>query len=117
MSIRWPMGLMVLHILATLICCVGESIFTDEPLIELINELTGFTYLSSQGIIGLPMMGAAFFMHLPQTLSFDYSFFEGGLGAHVLRLLFMATSFGFIWGFLQVFVPAAQGLLSKLFKL
>lgn len=117
MSIRWPMGLMLLWILATVICCVGEGIYNGAGAIDQMNDMTGFSYLESQGILGLPMMGATFFNNLPKLLSFDYEFFEGGTGVHILRLLFMATSFGFIWGLLQVFLPAAQGLLGKLFKL
>lgn len=117
MSIRWPMGMMLLWVLATVICCVGEGIYLGEGAVDQINDITGFSYLESQGILGLPMMGATFFINLPKLLSFDYAFFEGGAGVQIIRLLFMATSAGFVWGLLQVFLPAAQGLLQKLFKL
>ena len=117
MSIRWMMGLMAFYILCQIVCCIGEGIYTGNGVVDEINAMTGYRNMESQGILALPMMGMTFFSNLPKILAFDYSFLEGGVGFQLIRAMGMVMSVGVVFGLLQVFLPAFQGLASRFLKL
>ena len=77
--------------------------------------MTAFDILESQGIIGIPVIGWQYFTQLPELLAGNYSFFDGGL--YLVRLVVVGViGVGIAWGLIQTFLPAAQGLISGLFK-
>lgn len=117
MSIRWMIGLFLFWVVAQLICSIGEGLYEGTPVVDQLNDMTAYKSLESQGILALPIMGAAFFSNLPKMLAFDYSFFEAGAGFQIIRILFMAVTFGVVYGILQAFWSAFQGIVSGLFRL
>lgn len=117
MSVRWLMFLSAIWVVGTLICSIGEGIFEGQPVKDQINDITGYQYLESQGLVGIPLMGATFFSNLPKFLAFDYAFFEGSDGFLILRFVFMAISVGVVFGIIQIFLPAMQQLATSFFRL
>lgn len=115
MSIRVMWGLVALWVMATVICSISEGVYTGEGIKDTINGLTGFHYLKSQGILGIPLMGATFFTHLPKLLAFNYSFFEGTAGWQILRFLMMSISVGVIFGLFMAFANLLMGVASRFF--
>ena len=115
MNIRVIWGLVALWVMATVICSISEGIYTGAEISDTINGLTGFHYLESQGILGIPMMGATFFVNLPKLLAFDYAFFEGSSGWQILRFLMMGISVGVVFGLFMVFAQMFMGIASKFF--
>jgi len=116
MNIRVMWGLTALWIMSTVICSIGEGINTNADILATINDLTGFNYLESQGVLGIPMMGATFVSNLPKLLSFDYSFFDGGSGWQLLRFLLMAVSVGVIYGIFISFVGMFTSVANRIFN-
>ena len=49
---------------------------------------------------------------IPMLLTWDFSYFQGGWIFFRLALI-MTLSVGLVWGFIQTFLPVAQGILSK----
>jgi len=115
MNIRVMWGVCSLWIMATVICSIGEGIYSGEATLDTINSLTGFHYLEAQGVLGIPMAGGTLFSNLPTLLGFDYSFLEGGAGWQLLRFLLMSISVGVIYGIVVTFASMFMGVANRLF--
>ncbi len=115
MSIRWFMGLGFVWIMSQLLCGLIEGTYVGEDEVEIINVITAYKMLESQGFIAIPALGWELFTNLPQLISFDYAVFEGSYS--IIRLILVTVfGFGVIWGILQTFGPAMQGLLPAFLR-
>ena len=99
-------------ILGTIISLIIEGVYIGQEQIDVLNELCGYSVLSTGGLMAIPKLAVGFITHgLPKMLLWDYAFFEGPYA--MLRFFFIPLSIAVVWGLIQTFISLAQGLLSK----
>jgi len=108
------MGLGFIYILSQYVCLIIEGLYIGSAEVDTINNMTGFNILESQGVLGIPILSWQFFANLPTMIAWDYSFLTGGYA--IFRLIMMSVSIGIVWGLIQTFGPAAQGILTSVFR-
>ena len=101
--------------IASFCCLIIEGFYYNSWFVGIVNSLTGFNIvqISSAGMWAFPKVAWGFITHgIPLLISWDFSFFSGGW--IFWRFLFIMTlSVGVVWGFIQTFLPVAQGILSR----
>jgi len=114
MRIQIIISLVFIWLVVGIIGNILEGEFVKQQDVEMINEMTSYQILSSQGFMGIPVMGIAFFRELPAFIAFDYDWLTSGFA--IIRLLMMAVSLGIIWGLAQTFLPGMFGALGNLLR-
>ena len=116
MNVRWMMGLAFIWIVAHGILSgliAGSYVGADET--GIINQMTYYQILDSGGIWAIPALGVQFLKDLPNLISFNYPFLTGGYA--IVRVVMACVGVGIVWGLIQTFGPALQGIASNLLRL
>lgn len=112
---KYLQGCMVAFILLTMLSLGLEGTFFGDYENNLINELTKWT-LGTFSWFAIPLVFASLLYHLPDLLSWDYSFFTslGAAGAIIRLLLGAFVSFGVVWGFMTLLLPVGVQVMGQL---
>lgn len=114
MRIQTFMFLGFLWISTTMVCNLCEAQFITEADVEVLQEMTYYRIMDSQGLIAVPIMGLGFFRNLPQLLAFNYGFLTSGFA--IMRFFLMCITLGIMWGLIQVFIPAAFSAVGSMLR-
>lgn len=114
MRVQIIMGLAFIWIVGGIIGAILEGAYIRQADVQVIQEMTYFQVLDSQGLIGIPVMGIEFFKHLPDLIAFKYDWLTSGF--LVMRFIMMAVSIGIIYGLAQTFLPGLFGAIGNLLR-
>jgi len=114
MRIHIIMFLGFVWISTTLVCNICEAQFLTNADKQVLQDMTAYRVMDSQGLIGVPIMGVEFFTNLPRFLTFQYGFLTSGFT--LIRFFLMCISVGVMWGLIQVFIPAAFSAVGSLLR-
>lgn len=108
-------GCFFIMILATLLSFLLEGAFFSGADNNLVQDITRWT-AGTFSWWSIPVVLASVMYHLPQIVSFDYSFLHslGFFGAMVRLICGGTLAFGIIWGFLVTMIPIAYQMAANL---
>lgn len=116
MSVRWLMGLAFIWIIAHgILGGIISGVYIGEAETDIVNQMAYWEIMESQGIWAIPSVCWQFLRDLPNLLAFNYPFLTGGYAA--IRVILGGISVGIVWGLIQTFGPALQGMASSLLRL
>lgn len=117
MRIQIIIALAFIWIVGGIIGDILEGQYIQQADVRVIQDMTSYRILDSQGFMGIPIMGIEFFKELPNLIAFKYDWLTSGFV--VIRFIMMCIALGIIYGLAQTFVPvlfnAAGGLLRRWF--
>jgi len=114
MRIQTFMFLAFVWVSTTMINRLCEAQFMTYADVEVIQQMTFYRVVDSQGLIGVPIMGVEFFRNLPHLLTFNYGFLTSGFA--FMRFFLMCLSVGVAWGLAQTFIPPAFSAVGSLLR-
>ena len=116
MSVRWLMGLSLAWIVAHgILGGIISGVYLGDAETNIVNQMAYYNIMESQGIWAIPSICWQFLRDLPNLLSFNYPFLTGGYA--IARVVFGAIGIGIVWGLIQTFGPALQGMASSLLRI
>lgn len=101
MTVNKVIGLTLAYIVGQMVCLSFDAKIwgmASDPLLSVINSLTGFDIMSEAGF-SIIRLGTGIWTALGKLVLWDYPFFTGGMFA--IRVLLMAITVGAIYGFAQ----------------
>jgi len=114
MRVQIIMGLSFIWIVMGIVGGMLEGEFIKQSQVQVIQDMTYFQVLDSQGMIGIPVMGLEFFKQFPNIISFKYDWMTSGF--LITRFIMMCISMGIIYGLAQTFIPGLFGAIGNLLR-
>lgn len=101
MTVNKVIALTMLYIVGQMVCLSFDGHIwgtSADPLLSVLNALTGFDIMSSSGF-SIIRLGLGIWNALGKLVLWDYDFLSGGLFA--LRLVLFSITVGAIYGYAQ----------------